>query len=86
MADGLKILGIKTEVYEDGIRIEGGKFTKPNSSIKSHNDHRISMSFAIASAACNFDIDVEGIENVKTSFPNFAEIANSVGMNIHEEQ
>ena len=49
MADGLNSLGIKNNVLEDGIRILGGEFTKQNSSIKSHHDHRISMAFAIAS-------------------------------------
>ena len=51
MADGLKILGIKTEVLDDGIHIQGGQFSKPSTPIKSHHDHRISMSFAVASAA-----------------------------------
>ena len=84
MADGLKILGIRTEVFDDGIRIQGGQFSKPNTPIKSHHDHRISMSFAVASAACNFDIKIEGIDNVKTSFPNFVELANTIGINIKE--
>ena len=65
MADGLKVLGIKTEVLDDGIRIQGGQFSKPSAPIKSHHDHRVSMSFAVASAACNFDIKIEGVDNVK---------------------
>ena len=84
MADGLKILGIRTEVFDDGIRIQGGQFSKPNTPIKSHHDHRISMSFAVASAACNFDIKIQGVDNVKTSFPNFVELANTIGANIKE--
>ncbi len=84
MADGLAVLGIKTEVLDDGIRIQGGQFTKPNTSIKSHHDHRISMSFAVASVACNFDIKIEGVDNVKTSFPNFVELGNRIGININE--
>ena len=84
MADGLKVLGIKTEVFDDGIRIQGGQFSKPNTPIKSQQDHRISMSFAVASAACNFDIKIEGVDNVKTSFPNFVELANTIGINIKE--
>jgi 3-phosphoshikimate 1-carboxyvinyltransferase len=84
MADGLKVLGIKTEVLDDGIHIQGGQFSKPSTPIKSHHDHRISMSFAVASAACNFDIRIEGVDNVKTSFPNFVELANTIGVNIKE--
>ena len=84
MADGLKVLGIKTEVLDDGIRIQGGQFSKPSAPIKSQHDHRVSMSFAVASAACNFDIKIEGVDNVKTSFPNFVELANTIGANIEE--
>jgi len=84
MADGLTSIGIKNEVLEDGIRIQGGEFSKQNSVIKSHQDHRISMSFAIASARSEYDIRIEGVENVKTSFPNFVELANKIGMNIEE--
>ena len=84
MADGLKVLGIKTEVLDDGIHIQGGQFSKPSAPIKSYHDHRVSMSFAVASAACNFDIKIEGVDNVKTSFPNFVELANTIGANIKE--
>ena len=84
MADGLTILGIKNEVLEDGIRIQGGEFSKQNSVIKSHHDHRISMSFAIASSRSEYDIKIEGVDNVQTSFPNFVELANKIGMNIEE--
>ncbi len=63
MADGLKILGIKTEVLDDGIHIQGGQFSKPSAPIKSRHDHRVSMSFVVASAACNFDIKIEGVDN-----------------------
>ena len=85
MADGLNSLGVKNEVLEDGIRITGGEFTKQTSSILSHHDHRISMAFAIASVRSNFDIEIEGVDNVKTSFPNFVELANSIGMKIKQE-
>ena len=86
MSDGLSSLGIKNEVLEDGIRIKGGEFQKQTSIIKSHHDHRISMAFAIASVRSNFEIDIEGVDNVKTSFPNFVELANQVGMNLIETQ
>ena len=84
MADGLTILGIENEVLEDGIRIQGGEFSKQNSVIKTHQDHRISMSFAIASSRSEYAIRIEGVDNVQTSFPNFVELANKIGMNIEE--
>ena len=84
MADGLTALGIDNEVLDDGIRIIGGEFKEQTSSIKSHHDHRISMAFAIASVKSKFNIEIEGVDNVKTSFPNFVELANSIGMKIKE--
>ena len=84
MADGLTSLGIENHVLEDGIRILGGEFTKQVFSIKSHHDHRISMAFAIASVRSKFDIEIEGVDNVKTSFPNFEVLANSIGMSIKQ--
>ena len=86
MSDGLSSLGIENEVLEDGIRIKGGEFQKQTSIIKSHHDHRISMSFSVASVRSNFEIDIEGVDNVKTSFPSFVELANQVGMNLIETQ
>ena len=86
MADGLLSLGIENEVLEDGIRIKGGEFQKQTSIIKSHHDHRISMAFRIASARSNFELNIEGVDNVKTSFPNFVELVNQVGMNLIETQ
>ena len=86
MADGLLSLGIENEVLEDGIRIKGGEFQKQTSIIKSHNDHRISMAFAIASVRSNYELDIKGVDNVKTSFPNFVELANQIGINLIETQ
>ena len=84
MANGLAALGIKNEVLDDGIKIIGGKFKGQVAPIKSHHDHRISMSFAVASVRSNFEIRIDGVDNVKTSFPNFVELTNSIGMNITE--
>jgi 3-phosphoshikimate 1-carboxyvinyltransferase len=82
MADGLDILGVKNEVLEDGIKITGGDFQKPNKEILSHHDHRISMAFAVASCVCEFDIAIEGVDNVATSFPNFTDLTSEIGMSV----
>ena len=84
MADGLTSLGIINNVLEDGIRIVGGKFKEQTAPIESHHDHRISMAFAIASVSSDSVIKIEGVDNVKTSFPNFVALANSIGMSITE--
>ena len=84
MADGLDILGVKNEVLDDGIKIQGGEFKEPTSIIESHHDHRISMSFAVASLRCAYPVEINGVDNVMTSFPNFVDLANSAGMDITE--
>ena len=50
--------------------------------ITSHHDHRIAMSFAVASLRASQQITIEGVETVNTSFPGFAELANQIGMSI----
>ena len=54
--------------------------------IVSHHDHRIAMSFAVASLRAAKQITIEGIETVNTSFPGFAELANQIGMAIQVDK
>ena len=88
MADGLATLGVESTVLEDGIIIQGRGVAGERNAIfgggviESHHDHRIAMSFAVASARASDEIIIQGTETVNTSFPNFAELANSVGLSI----
>ncbi len=94
MAEGLQTLGVDCTVTEDGLIIEGkgiqAKEDQVDNSqpvfsgghITSHHDHRIAMSFAIASLRASEQIIIEGVETVNTSFPGFAEVANQIGMSI----
>ena len=72
--DGLNACGVETIEYEDGYRVIGGDLKR--ASINSCGDHRIAMSFAIAGVYCGMDI--EDIECIDTSFPNFFEILDSI--------
>ena len=83
MADGLKVLGIDATTLDDGIIIKGGQIN--GGTVNSHGDHRIAMSFAIAALVANGDIDIEDCANVNTSFPNFVETANKLGLSITQE-
>ncbi len=80
MAKGLITLGIEATEKPDGIVIKGGKFQ--GGEIDSHGDHRIAMSFAVASIQSEDTIIVNDVENVATSFPNFVETVASLGLNI----
>lgn len=89
MAEGLQTLGVTCTVTEDGIIIEGRAGSKgehntifTGGDVASYHDHRIAMSFAVASLRASDTIVIEGTETVNTSFPGFAELANDVGLSI----
>ncbi|WP_372956905.1 bifunctional prephenate dehydrogenase/3-phosphoshikimate 1-carboxyvinyltransferase [Marinobacter sp.] len=85
MADGLSAVGVKTTVTPDGIIIEGGQ-TIAGGEVDSHGDHRIAMSFAVASLCAGGEIVVNDCANVATSFPGFVELATGTGIRIHSEE
>ncbi len=89
MALGLKNLGISCTELEDGIIIKG-KNTNKNAfsggKIDSFGDHRIAMSFAVASACAKKEIYIENCDNVQTSFPHFIRFSNSIGLRLVEEK
>ncbi|KOR31183.1 3-phosphoshikimate 1-carboxyvinyltransferase [Achromatium sp. WMS2] len=80
MVDGLVKLGIEAIPQPDGIWIRGGKLG--SATISSHGDHRIAMAFAMAGLRAAGTIVIDDCANVKTSFPNFVELAASAGLNI----
>ena len=80
MADGLTTVGVENEVYPDGIRIRGGQYG--GGEVYAHGDHRIAMSFAIASLKANAPILIHDCANVATSFPGFAELASNAGLKL----
>jgi len=80
MAEGLQIVGIDCELRGDGIAIQGGPMR--GGRIDSHGDHRVAMSFAIASLRASTTIAIDKVANVATSFPGFPELARSVGLQV----
>jgi 3-phosphoshikimate 1-carboxyvinyltransferase len=86
MSAGLATLGVVHSVLPDGMRIEGrGDGTAfSGGEIDSFGDHRIAMSFAIASLRAAKAISIRDVANVATSFPGFVELARSVGLDVRE--
>ena len=84
MAEGLKAMGVTCEVLHDGIRIQGkpNGFAFSGGQIDSHGDHRIAMSFSIASLRAAAPIRIADVANVATSFPDFPGIARAAGLNV----
>lgn len=86
MVDGLKVLGVEAEGTEDGAIINGfgaqGAFG--GGEIVTHHDHRIAMSFTVASLRAKESIKVLDTANVATSFPGFVELARHCGIQVEE--
>lgn len=83
MADGLITLGVKAEPTPDGIIIEGGAIG--GGEVWAHGDHRIAMSFSVASLRASAPIRIHDCANVATSFPNFLALSAEVGINVAVE-
>ncbi|MCC6631946.1 MAG: 3-phosphoshikimate 1-carboxyvinyltransferase [Gammaproteobacteria bacterium] len=87
MADGLTRLGVGNELAPDGIRIEGLAGTGRRlggGEVESHGDHRIAMSFTVASLLTDAPIRIRDTENVGTSFPGFVATARACGLQVEE--
>jgi len=80
MAEGLTTLGIRNDVLDDGIVIEGG--TLDGGVIHTYHDHRIAMSFAIAALRAEREISILDCDHVATSFPGFDVLAGGLGLHI----
>lgn len=83
MVDGLTALGIDAQGTPDGAIIKGGSIG--GGEINSHGDHRIAMSFTVASLRSSGPIRILDCANVATSFPGFVELAQGVGIQVKVE-
>lgn len=83
MAVGLQQLGISVVEQQDGLVIEGGSFH--GGELDCDGDHRIAMAFAMAALQSESPIKIKRCDNILTSFPNFVELAQSIGLNISRE-
>jgi 3-phosphoshikimate 1-carboxyvinyltransferase len=86
MSAGLTALGVAHSALPDGMHImgrgQGCAFT--SGEVDSFGDHRIAMSFAIASLRAAGAIEIRDVANVATSFPGFVPLAQSVGLAINQ--
>ncbi|MBR1669096.1 MAG: 3-phosphoshikimate 1-carboxyvinyltransferase [Butyrivibrio sp.] len=70
VVDGLTKMGCDVEATDDGMIIHGGRPLR-GADIDSHSDHRLAMSFAIASLAAEGTTRILGDECVGISYPSF---------------
>ena len=68
---------------EDSLTIHGnGQPPKGGAEIKTALDHRIAMSFLVLGSVTDEPITIDDGAPIKTSFPNFIHLMNTLGMNI----
>lgn len=75
MTDNLQAMGCEAEPTEDGMIIHGGK-SLHGATIHSHKDHRIAMSFSVASLLAHGETNILDKDCVNISFPHFYEEFN----------
>jgi 3-phosphoshikimate 1-carboxyvinyltransferase len=81
MAEGLRAIGARVEELEDGLVIDGsgGAPLAGGATVATHLDHRIAMSFAVASLAARAPVTVDDRAPIATSFPIFVPMMESLG-------
>ncbi len=81
-ATELRKMGIKVEVTENTMSIEGGK--PKGAVIETYNDHRMAMSFATAALFAEGDTIINGAEAVTKSYPGFFTDIAQIGAGVEE--
>ena len=77
MKNELEKFGARVDVYENAVEIFSSGLKKPEEPICSHNDHRIVMALTLLLSVTGGEI--EGIEAVNKSFPDFFEKLDELG-------
>ena len=87
MVDGLNLIGVDIEGTADGAIVNGALVNSQINEIEvnSFHDHRIAMAFAVAGLRVESKLVINDCDNVATSFPNFTDLANSIGFAIRKE-
>jgi len=83
MESGLLALGADAKATHDGMIVTGGPLT--GGTIETHFDHRIAMSFCVASLRASAAVVINDAHHVETSFPGFFSLCRNLGLVIDDE-
>jgi 3-phosphoshikimate 1-carboxyvinyltransferase len=93
MEEGLHCLKVAARATPDGMVIAGLTTTAAvdspvfaSGTVASDGDHRIAMAFAVAALRAAGPISILDTDNVGTSFPGFAALANKAGLRVTEQE
>ncbi len=83
IAEGLERCGVKLEIQGDDLMIYGtGSAPRGGATIETAMDHRIAMSFLVLGSVTSEPVHIDDGSFIATSFPNFVEMMNRLGMKI----
>ena len=85
VADALIACGIEVETSyqgEDDVLVITGGDVEGGVTLPAHLDHRLAMSYLILGSVAKSPIGVDNAAAIKTSFPVFIELMNSLGLEI----
>jgi len=81
MAQELKKLGAKVELFENSILVHSAPLHTPTETLCSHNDHRIVMS--LCTLLTQLGGSIEGAEAVNKSLPDYFERLSALGAEVN---
>ena len=82
IALALKDAGVKINQKTNSLQISGKTKQPGGNIVKTFSDHRIAMSMLVFGLASENEIFIDDKRMIKTSFPNFKEVFNSIGADI----
>jgi 3-phosphoshikimate 1-carboxyvinyltransferase len=83
MAENLAACGVKCQEGEMSLRIFGnGTPPQGGVTVATHLDHRIAMAHLVLGAVSQKPVAIDDAAAIATSFPDFVEIMNRLGLNI----
>ncbi len=72
MASHLRAFGVEVEEHSDGLAVKGpATLHAPETPLDSGGDHRIAMSLAVLALFSDGPVELENVECVQTSYPEF---------------
>ncbi|MBP3201235.1 MAG: 3-phosphoshikimate 1-carboxyvinyltransferase [Lachnospiraceae bacterium] len=77
IAKELTKLGADIEIFDNEIIVNKKELHKPDTTLYSHNDHRIAMSLSLLSTM--YDIEIDDSECVSKSYPNYFDDLKKLG-------
>ena len=75
-------LGVELDIEGDIMKVRGGKIK--GGCVSSHSDHRIAMACAIVGIVAEAGVEVDGVECVAKSYPDFFKDLKTIGGRVYE--